>query len=87
MSVIGNIGKFLLSGLLGVAIGGGGKKADPAAQAQANPLPAANRDDARTQAQRDDELRRRKGAAADLITGSSGAEASSASLGKLVVGS
>ncbi len=81
MTILKNVGKFLLTGLLGISLGGGKK---PQAQ---QPLPAANRDDARTAAQRDDELRRRKGAAADLITGTQGAEASAASLGRLVVGS
>ena len=84
MSVIAGIGKFLVGGLLGMALGG--NKSAPTPD-PANPLPVANRDDARADAQRNDELRRRKGAAADLITGSGGAEASAGSLGKLVVGS
>lgn len=56
-------------GLLGAAVGSaiGGKKKVAA------PLPQATRDDAVEMARQDDELRRRKGAAADMITGSTGA--------------
>lgn len=39
------------------------------------PLPTATRDAARDRVAQEDELRRRRGGAADMITGSSGAEA------------
>lgn len=59
-------------GLIGAAVkplvGGGGKKKPVAA-----PLPQASRDEAVEMARQEDELRRRKGAAADMITGSTGA--------------
>lgn len=45
------------------------------------------RDDTREALEAGDELRRRKGAAADLITGTRGAEAAAGSVGRLVVGS
>ena len=57
-------------GLLGAAVGsalGGGKKKAVA------PLPQASRDEATDMARQQDELRRRKGAAADMLTGSTGA--------------
>lgn len=50
-------------------------------------LPAPTRDDARQQMRDEDALRRRQGAAADIVTGTSGAEAGSGSVGRLVVGS
>lgn len=58
-------------GLIGAAVkplAGGGKK-KPAAV----PLPQANRDEAVEMARREDELRRRQGAASDMLTGSTGA--------------
>ncbi len=39
------------------------------------PTPTPTRDDARILADRNDELRRRRGGAADILNGSSGAEA------------
>lgn len=42
------------------------------------------RDDARESAERDDELRRRRGGAADILTGTGGAEAGSG--GKTTLG-
>lgn len=45
---------------------------------------AVTRDDAREAAERDDELRRRRGGAADILTGNSGAEAGST--GKVQLG-
>lgn len=61
-------GKFLLSPA--VALLGGSKN-----KRTAMPLPQPNRDDAAAALERDDELRRRKGAAADMLTGRGGAEA------------
>lgn len=40
---------------------------------------AVTRDDARESAEREDEIRRRRGGAADILTGTSGAEAGSGS--------
>jgi hypothetical protein len=50
-------------------------------------LRPATRDDAREGIERDNELRRRRGGAADIITGRRGAEAAAGSTGKLVLGS
>jgi hypothetical protein len=49
-------------------------------------LPAgpATPDDARMLADQQDELRRRKGAAADMLTGTQGAEATGGSVGRLI---
>lgn len=44
------------------------------------------RDTARDQLAADDELRRRQGAAADMLTGTQGAEAAAGSVGRLVAG-
>ena len=44
----------------------------------------ATRDDAKAAADSQDELRRRKGAAADMLTGTQGAEAAASSVGRLV---
>lgn len=49
-------------------------------------LPGAQRDDARAEIDREDELRRRRGGAADLVTGASGAEAPTTG-GKQTLGS
>ncbi|SFR86594.1 hypothetical protein [Sphingomonas jatrophae] len=50
-----------------------------------SPLPSVTRDDAVAQVAADDELRRRKGGAADIITGATGAEAPLTG-GKLILG-
>ena len=65
--VFGTIGKILspIGGLLF-----GKKPADPP-----SPLPIPTRDDAAAATQRDDELRRRRGTAADQLLGPAGAEA------------
>lgn len=52
----------------------------------ATPL-QATRDDAARMVERDQELARRRGAASDIITGTTGAEAAGGSIGRLVVGS
>ncbi len=62
----------LLGGVLGL---GGSKAATPVQQ-----LPSATRDDAKAKANLNDELLRRKGGAADILTGAKGAEAPSAGL-------
>jgi hypothetical protein len=51
------------------------------------PLPTATRDDAAAQVKNDDAIRRRQGAAADIVTGKTGAEAARGTVGRLVVGS
>lgn len=71
----------ILGKLVSAIFGGGGSKAQPA------PLPVATRDDAAAEAERTDRLRRRRGAAADMIVnGSSGAEAAMSSP-RMIVGS
>lgn len=45
------------------------------------------RDEAREEVERDDAMRRRRGQAADMITGTRGAEAGASNVGRLVVGS
>lgn len=45
------------------------------------------RDDEIARVEADDELRRRRGAGADMITGTRGAEAAAGSIGRLVIGS
>jgi hypothetical protein len=52
------------------------------------PVPPAvvTRDDAAALAARDDELRRRQGSAADILTGSAGAEPGAGTIGRLIVG-
>lgn len=71
----------IAGGLIGNAILGKNKK-----KTVAQPLPTATRDDASALAMQEDEIRRRKGSAADILTGSTGAEAA-LSGGKLVLGS
>lgn len=85
MSFIGKIfkgiAKVFPTGLIGLGSSLlSKKKALPA------PLPNATRDDAAVLAERNMELLRRRGAAADMLTGTGGSEASMGSIGKLVVG-
>lgn len=83
MSFIGKIAKnALFGGLVGLGIDLFKKKP----KASGLP-PQASRDDARALADREAELARRRGAAGDIITGNTGAEAASGSIGRLVVGS
>lgn len=78
---LGFLGGGLLGGPLIKAIAGGKKKSP------IQPVPGATRDDAAAIAQAtEDAIRRRKGSAADILTGSTGAEAA-LSGGKLVLGS
>lgn len=77
---IATIGTGLVGGALVSMIVGGGKKKG------IGPAPIPTRDDARAQAERDQLLARRRGAAADIISGASG-EPSAGSIGRLVVGS
>lgn len=75
MGILKSIGKFLVGGVVGGLLGmkkGSGPKA----------LPLATRDDAQAVAIADNELRRRRGAAADILTGSGGAEAALGATGK-----
>lgn len=74
-AIAGALGSALpvIGGLLG--LGATLLKKKPAAPIQ--PLPAATRDDAAAQATLNDELLRRKGGAADILTGVRGAEAPS----------
>lgn len=51
------------------------------------PLPQATTNTARQQVDRQDALRKRRGASADMITGVRGAEAPGSSVGKLIIGS
>ena len=79
MGFVKDIAKGLFTGVLGSLLF---KK--PKAPKQARPV---TRDELRDDVAAGDELRRRKGAAADLITGTRGAEAAGSSVGRLVVGS
>ena len=81
MGFLKEVGKFILSPL-GAAIGLFGGKSGP------KMLPGpVTRDDAREAADRDRELRMRRGAAADMLTGTQGAEAAASSIGRIVTGS
>lgn len=51
-----------------------------------DPIRPVTRDDARDKAALEDELRRRRGGAADMLTGSGGAEAGAGSTGKTTLG-
>lgn len=86
MAILGAMLPMVLGGLgmaaAGKLLGGGSKQ-----QAQPAALPQPTRDDAEAEAARMDRLRRRRGAAADMIVnGSAGAEAP-VSAPRLVVGS
>lgn len=76
------VAKFLFSPLLSV-VGALTKKPKP--QVQPAPLPTPTRDDARSEAERRLELARRRGGAADIVTGAYGAEAPAG--GKTTLGS
>ncbi|ARS27622.1 hypothetical protein [Sphingomonas sp. KC8] len=77
-SAVSFIGRSLL-GPIGKMIVGKPKAAQPISQ---RPV---TRDDAAAQMQADDDLRRRRGAGANLLTGPSGAEARTAG-GKVLLG-
>ena len=77
MKPIGKLFGGLLKGL--------GVISTPDTKALSAPLPSASRDDAAAAIEQDDELARRRGAAADISTGAQGAEAPSTG-GKLVLG-
>ena len=73
--------KYLISPV-GAALGLFGGKSKPAL------LPGpVTRDEAREEADRERELRMRRGAAADMLTGTRGAEAAASSIGRVVTGS
>lgn len=83
MGFIAKLAKKGVFGLGGALLGGviGGKK-------RPTPQPlAVTRDEARAAIEDEDELRRRRGAAADIISGRRGAEAAAGSIGRLIVGS
>lgn len=82
-AILGTAAKTLGFGLLG--LGASSLLAKPKAPTMAQPLPAATRDDAAAAANLNDELLRRKGGAADIITGVRGAEPASSGL-KTVLG-
>lgn len=83
MSFLAKVAKnALFGGVVGLASGLLGKKKKAAPQ----PLAQVNRDDAAEEIDANDEIRRRKGAAADMITGTRGAEAVGGT-GRLVLGS
>ena len=77
-----------MSGLLNVLTGGlvglifGGRKSSGPKM-----LPQANRDAAEATVAAQDELSKRRGAAADMMNGTTGYEAGAAQVGRLVVGS
>lgn len=84
MKAIGSVLGFIASPVLaiGKAIAGSGKT--PALPA---PLPVPTLDTARQTIAASDALRRRRGGAADIVTGSGGAEAGAGSVGKATLGS
>lgn len=77
------VAKFLLSPLLAVTglLDGPKKKDQPVA------VGPVTRNSVREAADRNDELRRRRGGAADIVTGAYGAEPAAASIGKATLGS
>lgn len=75
------IAKFLISPAAALLKGVFKKPEAPPAPRQ------ATRADARDQALRNDELLRRRGGAADMVTGSYGAEAPAGATGKTLLGS
>lgn len=79
------VGGVLVKKAVKAVVGGGSSKAQ--VQAQPGALPVARRDDAADAIAREDELRRRKGAAADILNGVTGAEAALSTPGKFVPGS
>lgn len=82
MAFLGALAAPLIStvgGLIGSKLIGGGGQKPP------SPLRPVTRDDAAAQIAADDEIRRRQGAAADIITGTGGAEAPMTG-GKLTLG-
>lgn len=80
MSFMAKVLPWVLGGVVGGLASGGGQKPAPA---PAQPT----RDDAAAAIAAQDALTRRKGAAADIITGTTGAEAAKGAVGRLVVGS
>lgn len=80
MQLLGAVGGLLGFGIK--AILGGGSKAPPVIQ----PPGTVTRDDAASAVSAADALARRQGSAADILTGTRGAEALSGSTGKLVLG-
>ena len=78
--IIKGVGNFLVGGVVGGLLGLTKSKVPKA-------LPMPTRDDALAHMQSQDELRRRRGAAAEIINGSTGAEAAVGSTGKFVPGS
>jgi len=74
------IGKVLLSPIVGVASLLKKPKDPP------KPLPTVSRDDVISSIAKDDMLRRRRGGAADMLTGASGAELAAPSSAKDLLG-
>lgn len=81
MTILKKAAGFLVGGLLGGALGLGAKKPKIP-----RPLPVARRDEAAEAAMADDELRRRRGASADILTGRTGAEAALGQTAKFIPG-
>ncbi len=84
MTFLKSVGNLLFGGLGAILkpFGSGSKKARPVLQPR-----EARRDEDVAGVAAADELARRRGAAADMITGTRGAEAAASSIGRLVVGS
>lgn len=82
---IGKVGSLLFGGVAGLAgnLLGLGKSKKKNIEPRAL---IAQRDEGRDALEAGDALRRRRGAAADMITGTRGAEAAAGSVGRLVVG-
>lgn len=89
-SIFGAIaGSFLgpVGSLIGAAAGNAGESLLRGKPKGPLIAPQPTRDDARKQMQDQDALLRRRGAAADILTGTSGAEAPAGATGRLIVGS
>lgn len=83
MGILAKAAKFatsLLVGGVGGLAGIKGSKKGPQAR-------LTQRDGLQAEVERDDELRKRRGAAADMVTGTAGAALPGSSVGRLVVGS
>ncbi len=82
MQALATVGKTLINPIWGIS--SALKQKVPSLPA---PIATPTRDDARAQISAEDALRKRRGGAADILTGTSGAEAPPGSTGKQTLGS
>lgn len=81
MKLVGGLAKTVLSPVAGVL-----SLLTPKAPKLPAPLATPTRDDAAKLIENDDALRKRRGGAADILTGAGGAEAGAAATGKQTLG-